>query len=61
MHGTFRDIIVLVRDTGMRNKKELFCARIEDIDWNNRAFFIPDSKTDNGDGSCHSVIALWSY
>jgi hypothetical protein len=45
----------------MRNKKELFCARIEDIDWNNRAFFIPDSKTDNGDGSCHSVIALWSY
>ena len=48
MHGTFRDIIVLVRDTGMRNKKELFCARIEDIDWNNRAFFIPDSKTDNG-------------
>jgi len=48
MHGTFRDIIVLVRDTGMRNKKELFCARIEDIDWNNRAFFIPDGKTDNG-------------
>jgi hypothetical protein len=30
------------------NKKELFCARIEDIDWNNRVFFIPDSKTDNG-------------
>ena len=48
MHGTFRDIVVLVRDTGMRNKKELFCARIEDIDWNNRVFFIPDSKTDNG-------------
>jgi len=48
MYGTFRDIVVLVRDTGMRNKKELFCARIEDIDWNNRVFFIPDSKTDNG-------------
>jgi integrase len=48
MHGTFRDIVVLVRDTGMRNKRELFCARIEDIDWNNRVFFIPDSKTDNG-------------
>jgi integrase len=48
MHSTFRDIVVLVRDTGMRNKKELFCARIEDIDWNNRVFFIPDSKTDNG-------------
>src|ERR1017187_3902073 len=48
MHDTFRDVVVLVRDTGMRNKKELFCARIEDIDWNNRVFFIPDSKTDNG-------------
>src|SRR5882724_4788661 len=38
----------MVRDTGMRNKKELSCARIEDIDWHNRVFFIPDSKTDNG-------------
>jgi len=48
MHGMFRDVVVLVRDTGMRNKKELFRARIKDIDWNNRVFFIPDSKTDNG-------------
>jgi integrase len=48
MHATFRDVVVLVRDTGMRNKKELFRARIEDIDWNDRVFFIPDSKTDNG-------------
>jgi len=48
MHDTLRDVVVLVRDTGMRNKKELYRARIEDIDWNNRVFFIPDSKTDNG-------------
>jgi integrase len=48
MHDTLRDVVVLVRDTGMRNKKELYWARIEDIDWNNRVFFIPDSKTDNG-------------
>ena len=48
MHDTLRDVVVLVRDTGMRNKKELYCARIEDIDWNHRVFFIPDSKTDNG-------------
>jgi integrase len=48
MHDTLRDVVVPVRDTGMRNKKELYCARIEDIDWNNRVFFIPDSKTDNG-------------
>jgi integrase len=32
----------------MRNKKELFCSRIEDIDWTDRVFFIPDSKTPNG-------------
>ena len=48
MHATFRDIVVLVRDTGMRNKKELFRARIEDIEWNSRVFYIRDSKTDNG-------------
>ena len=48
MHDTLRDVVILVRDTGMRNKKELYRARIEDIDWNNRVFFIPDSKTDNG-------------
>jgi hypothetical protein len=24
MHATFRDVIVFARDTGMRNKKELF-------------------------------------
>jgi len=48
MHATFRDVIVFARDTGMRNKKELFCARIEDIDWNSRVLFIPDSKTPNG-------------
>ena len=48
MHATFRDVIVFARDTGMRNKRELFCARIEDIDWNSRVLFIPDSKTPNG-------------
>jgi integrase len=47
MHATFRDVIIFVRDTGMRNKKELFCS-IEDIDWTDRVFFIPDSKTPNG-------------
>jgi integrase len=59
MHATFRDVVVLVRDTGMRNKKELFCARIEDVDWNNRVFFIPDSKTENGRRFVPLVIAFW--
>lgn len=42
------DVIILIRDTGMRNKKELFRMRIKDIDFTNRAIFIPDSKTPTG-------------
>jgi integrase len=43
-----RDIIVLLRDTGMRPKKELFPMRIENLDWTNRVIFVPDSKTPTG-------------
>jgi hypothetical protein len=32
----FRDIVILMRDTGMRNERELYRMRIENIDWNNR-------------------------
>jgi hypothetical protein len=45
MHAAFSDVVVFVRDTGMRNKKELFCARIEDIDWNNRVLFTDQHGT----------------
>ena len=44
----FRDIIVLMRDTGMRNERELFQMRIESLDWNNRTILVPDSKTPEG-------------
>lgn len=43
-----KDLIILIRDTGMRNKKELFRMRIEDIDFTHRTVFIPDSKTPTG-------------
>ncbi len=43
-----RDVLVLLRDTGMRPKKELLRMRIEDLDWNNRTIFVPDSKTPTG-------------
>jgi integrase len=39
-----KDIIVLMRDTGMRNGRE----RVENIDWNNRVIFNPNSKTKKG-------------
>ena len=43
-----RDAIILMRDTGMRNERELYRARIENIDWNGRVIFVPDSKTPDG-------------
>jgi len=44
----FRDIIILMRDTGMRNERELFRMRVENLDWDNRVIFVPDSKTPEG-------------
>jgi integrase len=44
----FRDIIILMRDTGMRNERELFRMRIENLNWDNRVIFVPDSKTPEG-------------
>ena len=43
-----KDIIVLMRDTGMRNSRELYRMRVENIDWTNRVIFNPNSKTKKG-------------
>jgi len=43
-----KDIIVLLRDTGMRNARELYRMRVENIDWNSRVIFNPNSKTKKG-------------
>ncbi len=44
----FRDIIILDRDTGMRNGRELYRIRTENLDWSHRVIFVPDSKTPEG-------------
>jgi integrase len=44
----FQDIVILMRDTGMRNERELFRMRIDNLDWQNRVIFVPDSKTVEG-------------
>jgi integrase len=44
----FRDVVGLMRDTGMRNERELYRIRIENIDWTNKFIFVPDSKTPSG-------------
>jgi integrase len=48
MFELLRDLIILARDTGMRNQRELYRIRLEDLDWNNRVIFVPDSKTADG-------------
>jgi len=44
----FHDVVILMRDTGMRNQRELYRMRIENLDWDNRVIFVPDSKTAEG-------------
>jgi integrase len=44
----FGDIVMLARDTGMRNEKELYRIRIENIDWDRHVVFVPESKTVTG-------------
>jgi integrase len=44
----FQDIVILARDTGLRNEKELYQVRIENIHWDRHVVFVPDSKTVNG-------------
>ncbi len=44
----FRDIVISVRDSGMRNERELYRIRIENLDFENRVIFVPDSKTEEG-------------
>jgi integrase len=42
------DVIKLMRDTGMRNERELLQLRVENLDFNYRTIFVPDSKTPSG-------------
>lgn len=44
----FRDVLMLMRDTGMRNERELYRIRVEHIDWFKELIFVPDSKTPSG-------------
>ena len=43
-----KDIIVVMRDTGMRNACELYCMRVENVDFDAGTIFTPDSKTESG-------------
>ena len=43
-----KDIIVVMRDTGMRNARELYRMRVENIDYDAQSIIVPDSKTESG-------------
>jgi len=43
-----KDIIVVMRDTRMRNARELYCMRVENVDFGAGTIFTPDSKTESG-------------
>jgi integrase len=43
-----KDVIVLVRDTGLRNERELYEMRVENLDFQRRIIVVPDSKTPAG-------------
>lgn len=43
-----KDIILVMRDTGMRNARELYCMRVENVDFDAGTIFTPDSKTESG-------------
>lgn len=45
---SFSATSILMRDTGMSNERELYQIRIENINWDRRTIFVPDSKTING-------------
>jgi hypothetical protein len=43
-----RDVLMIMRDAGMRNQKEVFTMRWEHLDWLNSRYFVYDNKNPEG-------------
>jgi integrase len=43
-----RDVLIIMRDSGMRNQKEVFRMRWEHLDWANSRYFVYESKSPKG-------------
>jgi integrase len=43
-----RDVLMIMRDSGMRNQKEVFRMRWEHLDWANSRYFVYESKSTKG-------------
>jgi hypothetical protein len=44
VRSLFGDLVMLVRDTGMRNERELYRVRIENIDWKKKLSLCPTAR-----------------
>lgn len=43
-----RDVLLIMRDSGMRNHKEVFTMRWEHVDWSNDRYYVYASKSPKG-------------
>src|SRR5229473_7955318 len=43
-----RDVLMIMRDSGMRNQKEVFRMRWEHLDWGSKRYFVYESKSPKG-------------
>jgi integrase len=43
-----REVLMIMRDSGMRNQKEVLTMRWEHVDWANNRYFVYDSKSPKG-------------
>ena len=43
-----KDFIVVMRNTGMRNAREFYFMRVENVDFDAGTIITPDSKTQSG-------------
>jgi integrase len=43
-----RDVLMIMRDSGMRNQSEAFRTRWEHMDWSNNRYFVYESKSAKG-------------
>jgi hypothetical protein len=50
-----RDVLMIMRDSGMRNQKEVFRMRWEHLDWGNKRYSSTRANRPRDEGLCQSV------
>jgi len=50
-----RDVLMIMRDSGMHNQKEVFTMRWEHVDWATNRYFVMTASRQKGEDLCRSV------